>query len=225
MIFMEKGYRHDNEDFDARIKACGVSEPVSTYLSRCAQFHSSPAPGLLIGAFMVDYALELLGAQPGEKLFSVCETPKCLPDAPQVIAHATTGNGRLKVVPIGRFALTMNRASDKPTTDGSGSMSIPKRSGSSRSLISGSRTASRSTSTRWERISRSRSFVPGRKILSGQKVRVPVKIKEAWQPVTCPTCGETVPDYLVVDGKCGACGPMKYYEKSRPGGTWLHAMV
>ena len=118
MIFMEKGYRHDNEDFDARIKACGVSEPVSTYLSRCAQFHSSPAPGLLIGAFMVDYALELLGAQPGEKLFSVCETPKCLPDAPQVIAHATTGNGRLKVVPIGRFALTMNRASDKPTTDG-----------------------------------------------------------------------------------------------------------
>ena len=59
----------------------------------------------------------LLGANPDEKLFAVCETPKCLPDAPQVIAHITTGNGRLRVLPIGRFAITVNRASDKPTAD------------------------------------------------------------------------------------------------------------
>ena len=119
MIFMEKGHHHhpDSEDFDSRIRACRVSEPVSTYLSRCAKFHSSPAPGLLIGAFMMDYALELLGADVDEKLFAVCETPKCLPDAPQVIAHITTGNGRLRVLPIGRFAITVNRASDKPTAD------------------------------------------------------------------------------------------------------------
>ncbi len=213
MIFMEKGYRHDNEDFDARIKACGVSEPVSTYLSRCAQFHSSPAPGLLIGAFMVDYALELLGAQPGEKLFSVCETPKCLPDAPQVIAHATTGNGRLKVVPIGRFALTMNRASDKPTTDGIRVYVDPQKIRQFPVIdiwFANSLTFNKHTmgTNLQEQI-----FRAGRKILSYEKVRVPVKIKEAWQPVTCPTCGETVPDYLVVDGKCGACGPMKYYEK------------
>ncbi|MFZ1127192.1 FmdE family protein [Methanoregula sp.] len=210
---MEKGYRHDNEDFDARIKACGVSEPVSTYLSRCAQFHSSPAPGLLIGAFMVDYALELLGAQPGEKLFSVCETPKCLPDAPQVIAHATTGNGRLKVVPIGRFALTMNRASDKPTTDGIRVYVDPQKIRQFPVIdiwFANSPTFNKHTmgTNLQEQI-----FRAGRKILSYEKVRVPVKIKEAWQPVTCPTCGETVPDYLVVDGKCGACGPMKYYEK------------
>ncbi|MGA9086239.1 MAG: FmdE family protein [Methanoregula sp.] len=210
---MEKGYRHDNEDFDARIKACGVSEPVSTYLSRCAQFHSSPAPGLLIGAFMVDYALELLGAQPGEKLFSVCETPKCLPDAPQVIAHATTGNGRLKVVPIGRFALTMNRASDKPTTDGIRVYVDPQKIRQFPVIdiwFANSLTFNKHTmgTNLQEQI-----FRAGRKILSYEKVRVPVKIKEAWQPVTCPTCGETVPDYLVVDGKCGACGPMKYYEK------------
>src|SRR5208283_3944830 len=65
---MDEGHHH-GEDFDARLSACGVAEPVRTYLSRCAQFHSSPAPGLLIGAFMVDYALELLGAHPDEKLF------------------------------------------------------------------------------------------------------------------------------------------------------------
>ena len=116
---MDEGHHHHHGgDFDARLTACGVAEPVRTYLSQCAQFHSSPAPGLLIGAFMVDYALELLGANPDEKLFSVCETPKCLPDAPQVIAHSTTGNGRLKVIPIGRFALTMNRASTDKTADG-----------------------------------------------------------------------------------------------------------
>lgn len=53
----------------------------------------------------------------------------------------------------------------------------------------------------------------GRKLLSYENVRVPVTLKETWQPVTCPSCKETVPDYLVIDGKCGACGPMKYYEK------------
>jgi len=213
MIFMEKGYRHDNEDFDALIKACGVSEPVRTYLARCAHFHSSPAPGLLIGAFMVDYALDLLGANPGEKLFTVCETPKCLPDAPQVISHSTTGNGRLKVVPIGRFALTMNRVSDGPTADGF------------RVCIDLEKIQAFPVIDKWFANSpefnkhtmgtalQEQIFIAGRKILSYEKVRVPVKLKEAWQPVTCPTCGETVPDYMVVDGKCGACGPMKYYEK------------
>ena len=40
---------------------------------------------------MVDYALELLDATTEEKLFAVCETPKCLPDAPQVIALVQPG--------------------------------------------------------------------------------------------------------------------------------------
>ena len=173
---------------------------------------------------MVDYALELLGAQPGEKLFSVCETPKCLPDAPQVIAHATTGNGRLKVVPIGRFALTMNRASDKPTTDGIRVYVDPQKIREFPVIdiwFANSLTFNKHTmgTNLQEQI-----FVPGGKSSRTRRSGTG-EIKEAWQPVTCPTCGETVPDYLVVDGKCGACGPMKYYEKIRPGGTWLHAMV
>ncbi|MGA2162504.1 MAG: formylmethanofuran dehydrogenase subunit E family protein [Methanoregula sp.] len=212
---MEKGHHnyHDSEEFDARIKASGVSEPVSTYLSRCAKFHSSPAPGLLIGAFMMDYALELLGAHPDEKLFAVCETPKCLPDAPQVIAHITTGNGRLTVLPIGRFAITVNRASDKPIADAVRvyiDLEKIKQVPVIESWFSNSPSFNKHTMgiALQEEI-----FRNGRKLLSYEHVRVPVKFKESWKPVTCPSCRETVPDYMVVDGKCGACGPMKYYEK------------
>jgi len=206
-------HHHHGGDFEARLAACNVPEPVRTYLSRCVHFHSSAAPGLLIGAFMVDYALELLEADTDEKLFAVCETPKCLPDAPQVIAHATTGNGRLKVVPIGRFAITMNRVSTEPTVEGF------------RVYVDQEKIRAFPLIDKW--FANSPEFVKrtmgddlqvqilkaGRGFLSYEKVRVPVKIKEQWQPVTCPCCGETVPDYMVVDGKCGACGPMKYYEK------------
>jgi|GEM_PF-102849 len=209
---MDEGHHH-GEDFDARLSACGVAEPVRTYLSRCAQFHSSPAPGLLIGAFMVDYALELLGANPEEKLFSVCETPKCLPDAPQVITHGTTGNGRLKVLPIGRFALTLNRASDKATADAVRvyvDLEKIRQFPIIDAWFANSPTFSKHTqgNALQEQI-----FMAGRKFLSYEKVRVPVTFREPWQPVKCPSCGETVPDYMAVDGKCGACGSMKYYEK------------
>jgi formylmethanofuran dehydrogenase subunit E len=107
---------HDTGEFAARMNACGVPARVQEYIIRCTQFHTAPAPGILIGSFMVDYALELLGAFSDEKLFAVCETPKCLPDMLQVITHSTTGNGRLKVLPIGKFALTVNRATNKSTT-------------------------------------------------------------------------------------------------------------
>ncbi|MDD4483542.1 MAG: formylmethanofuran dehydrogenase subunit E family protein [Methanoregula sp.] len=212
---MDKGHHRDDEKgFGERIDACGVKEPVRTYLLRCADFHSSPAPGLLIGAFMVDYALDLLGASPDEKLFAVCETPKCLPDAPQVIAHITTGNGRLKVLPIGRFAITVNRVSENPTADAVRvyvDLEKIKKFPVIEKWFSNSSEFNKHTMgvALQETI-----FRAGRSLLSYEKVRVPVKIKESWKPVTCPTCKETVPDYMVVDGKCGACGSMKYYEKT-----------
>jgi len=211
---MEKGHHHHHhDDFEKRVDACNVPEPVRSYLINCAKFHTSPAPGVLIGAFMVDYALELLGATPGEKLFAVSETPKCLPDAPQVITNSTTGNGRLKVIPIGRFALTMNRVSEKSTAEGFRVYVDPvkiKQYPIIDTWFSNSPTFVKPTMGKnlQEQI-----FLAGRKILSAEKVQVPVTLKEKWQPVTCPTCGETVPDYLVVNGKCGACSSMKYYEK------------
>ncbi len=129
------------------------------------------------------------------------------------LSHRTTGNGRLKVLPIGRFALTMNKASDNPTADGV-RVFVDQDKIKQFPLIdiwfSNSPEFNKHTmgNDLQEQI-----FSAGRKILSCERVRVPVTFKEQWKPVTCPSCKETVPDYMVVEGKCAACGPMKYYAK------------
>jgi formylmethanofuran dehydrogenase subunit E len=69
------------------------------------EFHGYDAPGVIIGGFMVDFAYRSL---PEEGLFdALCETPKCLPDAVQLLTPCTIGNGWLTIVNVGRFALTM----------------------------------------------------------------------------------------------------------------------
>jgi formylmethanofuran dehydrogenase subunit E len=56
-------------------------------------------------------------------------------------------------------------------------------------------------------------FRAGRSILSSERIRIQVKPRSPWKSVTCPCCGDPVPDYLLEDDHCGACGSMKYYEK------------
>src|SRR5512145_20431 len=101
-----------HEGFQESLKAGMKAECVSPHLHdaiiRLSEFHTYPAPGVLIGAFMVDYAMELLRVTPDLKLYGVCETPNCLPDALQVMARCTTGNNRLRIVPIGKFAIALN---------------------------------------------------------------------------------------------------------------------
>jgi len=82
---------------------CGYS--TDECLARVVKFHGHPAPGLLIGGFMVDMAMR---NKPAGEFFDVlCETPVCLPDAVQLLTPCTYGNGWLKVVDIGRFAITV----------------------------------------------------------------------------------------------------------------------
>jgi formylmethanofuran dehydrogenase subunit E len=76
-------------------------------------FHGFEAPGVLIGGFMVDYASRQLPE--GLMLDAICETPKCLPDAIQLLTPCTLGNGWLTTVKVGRFALTLY---DKETGEG-----------------------------------------------------------------------------------------------------------
>ena len=102
----------------AKAAALGIPENLQRMIARCSEFHSYPAPGLVMGVFMVDWALEALEATSGEKLFSVAETKKCLPDALQVIAGCTIGNNRLRVFNAGRFAIAMNRPSAAETSEG-----------------------------------------------------------------------------------------------------------
>jgi len=75
------------------------------YVDRVKSFHGFAAPGVVIGGFMVELAYQHL---PEGGLFNVvCETAKCLPDAIQLLTPCTTGNGWLRVINIGRFALSL----------------------------------------------------------------------------------------------------------------------
>jgi len=75
------------------------------FLNLVRSFHGHVAPGVIIGGFMVDLALATLQAE--EPAGAICETSSCLPDAIQLLTPCTIGNGRLKVVNIGRFALAV----------------------------------------------------------------------------------------------------------------------
>ncbi|MFW5501405.1 MULTISPECIES: FmdE family protein [unclassified Maridesulfovibrio] len=69
------------------------------------KFHGYPAPGLLIGAYMVEEAKKHL---PADTLFdAVVETGKCLPDAVQILTLCSYGNGWMKVIKLGRYALSL----------------------------------------------------------------------------------------------------------------------
>lgn len=67
-------------------------------------FHGARAPGIIVGALMLDAALGKVPDSPD--LGVTVETVTCLPDAVQVLTSCTIGNGRLKVYDWGKFALT-----------------------------------------------------------------------------------------------------------------------
>jgi formylmethanofuran dehydrogenase subunit E len=202
---------------DKKLKAAmdthHIGPTLQNQIQQLSAFHTYAAPGVLIGAFMVDYALELLGISPDKKLYGVCETPKCLPDALQVIAHCTTGNNRLRVIPIGKFAVTLNGPSDKEKTEAIRVyVDLQKLKKFKIIDIWYANSTDYDKHTMSDRL-QDEIFAAGRDILSFEKVQIGVKTKKKWKSVTCPGCGETVPDYLVVDGHCGTCGSMKYYEE------------
>ena len=201
------------EALTASMKKSAIPPSLMQQILRLSEFHTYPAPGVLIGAFMVDYALELLGETPDRKLYGVCETPKCLPDALQVMACCTTGNNRLRVVPIGKFAITLNAPTESETAE------------AVRVYVDREKLKNYPTIDIWYANSpaydkhtmkghlQDEIFHAGRNILSSERVRVAVNKKKKWSSVTCPCCGETVPDYLIEGDHCGACGSMKYYWK------------
>lgn len=208
---MTGNHEYPDTKLKAVMDAHHIGERFQDQIQQLSAFHTYAAPGVLIGAFMVDYALELSGLSPDEKLYGVCETPKCLPDALQVIARCTTGNNRLRIIPIGKFAITLNRGSDTGSTE------------AVRVYVDLQKMKKYPTLDMWYANSpafdkrtmgdklRDEIIRAGRAILSYEKVRIAVTPKKKWKSVTCPVCGETVPDYLAVGGRCGACGSMKYY--------------
>jgi formylmethanofuran dehydrogenase subunit E len=75
------------------------------YIKEAEAFHGFAAPGLLVGGYMVNKAIKHFPA--GVLYEALCETSKCLPDAVQLLTPCTIGNGRLRIISLGRFALAL----------------------------------------------------------------------------------------------------------------------
>jgi len=83
----------------------GRDYPFDQAMDLARKFHGHASPGLLIGVKMVTHVMARL---PEDRLFdALCETRSCLPDAVQTLTLCTVGNGWLKILDLGRFALTL----------------------------------------------------------------------------------------------------------------------
>jgi len=78
---------------------------IEEYIHRIQPFHGHAAPGVIIGGFMVHLAR--IQIPEGALFDAICETPACLPDAVQLLTPCTVGNGWLKIINLGRFALSL----------------------------------------------------------------------------------------------------------------------
>lgn len=88
----------------------GDELPIGSYSYKefkdmATMFHNYPAPGLMLGGYMVEAAkAQMPDDTPYEALV---ETTCCLPDAAQMLTPCTIGNGCLKVENIGKYAVTL----------------------------------------------------------------------------------------------------------------------
>ncbi|HRX33204.1 MAG TPA: formylmethanofuran dehydrogenase subunit E family protein [Methanoregulaceae archaeon] len=209
---MQQIPEYSNEDVCERLVALGIDPHLQDYFKRCIDFHTYAAPGILIGVFMVDYALDLIGKTPADKIFVTCESYKCLPDAPQVIMHATVGNHQLQVLPIGKFAITLTPFTAKEYAEGV------------RVYIDRKKLEKYPVYAAW--FDNRPDFKPAymkrqlvdeiltaqRNVLSHECIRMKVTHKKKWQSATCPSCGEQIPKNLMEGDICAGCGSLSYYE-------------
>ena len=86
---------------------------MDAFAEQATAFHGYPAPGLLLGGRMVELAKARLPE--GILYDAYSETGHCLPDAIQLLTPCTLGNGWLRVLPFGVYALCLY---DKQNGDG-----------------------------------------------------------------------------------------------------------
>ncbi len=170
------------------------------------EFHGYRSPGLVVGGMMVDIALRELGATPYLRV--VTETVVCLPDAVQLLTPCTVGNGLLKVLDWGKFALT---GYDEETLRGV------------RTWLKPDALTAYPLIRRWYDRSEPSKEKPvfehltaeildaGAKIFTYRAVRLHRAFERPadWPTSPCPTCGESYARHL--GPKCPACQDQAYY--------------
>ncbi len=75
------------------------------FMEEARKFHGYPAPGIIIAVYMVEMARRAL---PEGSLFAVIsETGQCLPDAVHLLSPCTIGNGWMRILPFGLYAVSL----------------------------------------------------------------------------------------------------------------------
>jgi formylmethanofuran dehydrogenase subunit E len=97
---------------DLQVEPSGGSR-FEAFVEATTRFHGYPAPGVLLGCYMVETAKRHIPE--GVLYDAVCETIWCLPDAVQILTPCTVGNGWLRVLNLGLYALSLY---DKYTGEG-----------------------------------------------------------------------------------------------------------
>ncbi len=178
------------------------------YREMVRQFHGSEAPGLLVGGFMIALALRNI---PANSLYdAISETKNCLPDAIQLLTPCTVGNGWLKILSLGRYALTLY---DKIDSDHHGIRVFLDH----RKFVDWPEIHSWFFKLKASKVQSQRELIDeikeaGETILGIQRVRVAAGFsvkKSKGKIVVCPKCDEAYP---VQDGPvCLACQGGGYF--------------
>lgn len=75
------------------------------FMEEARKFHGYPAPGLIIGGYMVELAKSHM---PHGVLYdAISETTYCLPDAIQLLTPCTIGNGWMRILNLGLYAMSL----------------------------------------------------------------------------------------------------------------------
>ncbi len=87
-----------------------VKDPeLLSQIEKVVSFHGFLTSGALIGIQMLNIARRELDVKDGERIYVTCETKSCMPDPFQILAGATIGNSGLKILDLGKMAVTVNK--------------------------------------------------------------------------------------------------------------------
>ena len=160
-------------------------------IKKICKFHGNPAPGVYIGAYMVDLALELLDNN-YKKLNAISETNVCLSDAIQVMTGCTIGNKYLWLYDFGLYAMTLyDRDSKKGFRISINYQNIDDSTPTLKKFFDGSRKFDQISRPVQQQVVVKEFLTVKRNILSYQEVIVNHPTKPALRPlIQCEKCLE-----------------------------------
>lgn len=175
------------------------------FLRRAEEFHGHVSPGVVLGGCMAQAAWEALGDTP--YLNAVVETVVCLPDAVMLLTGCTLGNGFLKVLDWGKFALTLY---DRVSLEGRRAWVDPA-AVAGHPLVDGwfIRRPGAPQVDKERVVAQLLEVGPGLVRVTPVRLNASLKDEEKVPTMACPGCGETFPTRF--GGLCPACQGQAYY--------------